>query len=110
MLFDHGTDFIFVTSRTVRTLHHRSDRASLLPLLIVVAFSQYVLDSYYLSKQKQLRMSFPGALERHFLLRANRTRRQLPGSQLFEQDARQFQSDNRLLQLCASSFHPRLNC
>ncbi len=28
--------------------------------MIVLAFSQYVLDSYYLFKQKQLRMSFLG--------------------------------------------------
>jgi hypothetical protein len=32
----------------------------MLPVLIVVAFSQYVLDSYYLHRQRQLRMSFLG--------------------------------------------------
>jgi hypothetical protein len=31
-----------------------------LPLLVVVAFSQYVLDSYWLHRDKQLRMSFLG--------------------------------------------------
>ncbi|MCH8265481.1 MAG: hypothetical protein IIC10_08795, partial [Proteobacteria bacterium] len=32
----------------------------LLPVLIVIAFSQYVLDSYFLFRAKQLRMSFLG--------------------------------------------------
>lgn len=59
MLFDHGTDFIFVTSAlaamaSVDVIH------PLLPFLIIIAFSQYVLDSYFLFRQKQLRMSFLG--------------------------------------------------
>lgn len=58
-LFDHTTDFLFVSSAltglaTAGLIH------PLLPPLIVIAFSQYVLDSYYLFKQKQLRMSFLG--------------------------------------------------
>ena len=58
-LFDHTTDFLFVSSAlaglaTTGLIH------PLLPALIVIAFSQYVLDSYYLFKQKQLRMSFLG--------------------------------------------------
>jgi phosphatidylglycerophosphate synthase len=59
MLFDHGTDFIFVTA-ALFALSTIGLSSTLLPLLIVVAFSQYVLDSYYLFKQKQLRMSFLG--------------------------------------------------
>ena len=59
MLFDHGTDFIFVTSAlaamaSVNAIH------PILPFLIIIAFSQYVLDSYFLFRQKQLRMSFLG--------------------------------------------------
>lgn len=59
MLFDHGTDFIFVTT-ALFALSSIGLSSTLLPLLIVVAFSQYVFDSYYLFKQKQLRMSFLG--------------------------------------------------
>ncbi len=59
MLFDHGTDFIFVTSSTI-ALAYIGLISPLLPILITFAFSQYVLDSYFLFKQKQLRMSFLG--------------------------------------------------
>lgn len=59
MLFDHGTDFIFVTT-ALFALSTIGLSSILLPLLIVIAFSQYVLDSYFLFKQKQLRMSFLG--------------------------------------------------
>jgi phosphatidylglycerophosphate synthase len=59
MLFDHGTDFIFVTV-ALFALSTIGLSSILLPLLIIVAFSQYVFDSYYLFKQKQLRMSFLG--------------------------------------------------
>ena len=59
MLFDHGTDFIFVTI-ALFALSIIGLSSILLPLLIVVAFSQYVLDSYFLFKQKLLRMSFLG--------------------------------------------------
>jgi phosphatidylglycerophosphate synthase len=55
-LFDHSTDFLFVTgglagASTVGAV------PLVLPLLIVVAFAQYVLDSYFLYRQKKLRMS-----------------------------------------------------
>jgi len=59
MLFDHGTDFVFVTS-ALFALSTIGLSSILLPILIVIAFSQYVFDSYYLFKQKQLRMSFLG--------------------------------------------------
>lgn len=59
MLFDHGTDFLFVTSCLVGAA--MADLVPIvLPLLITIAFSQYVLDSYYLFRQKQLRMSVLG--------------------------------------------------
>ena len=59
MLFDHVTDFIFVTS-ALAGLAYAGLIGSLLPILIVVAFSQYVLDSYFLFRQKSLKMSFLG--------------------------------------------------
>lgn len=64
MLFDHGTDFIFVTMAQF-ALWSIGLTSLFLPILIILAFSQYVFDSYYLSKyylskQKQLRMSFLG--------------------------------------------------
>lgn len=58
-LFDHTTDFLFVSS-ALAGLAITGIIHPLLPALIVIAFSQYVLDSYYLFKQKQLRMSFLG--------------------------------------------------
>lgn len=58
-LFDHATDFVFVTAGLAGTA-----RAGLvtpiLPVLIIIAFGQYVLDSYLLHRQKQLRMSAIG--------------------------------------------------
>ncbi len=58
-LFDHTTDFLFVTGGLFGAVY-----AGLiypwLPILIVLAFSQYVVDSYFLYRQKQLRMSFLG--------------------------------------------------
>lgn len=59
MLFDHGTDFLFVTC-TMAALAYIDVISPLLPLLVVIAFSQYVLDSYFWFKQKQLKMSFLG--------------------------------------------------
>lgn len=55
-VFDHSTDFLFVTgglsgAATVGAV------PLLLPILIVAAFSQYVLDSSFLYRQKRLRMS-----------------------------------------------------
>ena len=55
-LFDHGTDFLFVT--TGLTGAAMADLVPLvLPVLIAVAFGQYVFDSYWVHRQKQLRMS-----------------------------------------------------
>ena len=55
-LFDHATDFLFVTSGLAgAAVAGRVPVA--LPILIVVAFSQYVLDSYFLHRDKRLRMS-----------------------------------------------------
>lgn len=58
-LFDHSTDFLFVTGGLFGAAY-----AGLvtiwLPILIVLAFSQYVIDSYWLYHQKQLRMSMLG--------------------------------------------------
>lgn len=59
MLFDHATDFLFVTSCLAASAY-LSLLPALLPLLIVIAFSQYLLDSYLLFRQKQLRMSLLG--------------------------------------------------
>lgn len=59
MLFDHGTDFLFVTAGLAGAAATGAVSA-LLPVLIVFAFSQYVFDSYVLSRQKKLRMSLLG--------------------------------------------------
>lgn len=59
MLFDHGTDFLFVTSGLFAAAS-MGLVTFILPVLIVIAFSQYVLDSYFLYHQKSLRMSFLG--------------------------------------------------
>lgn len=58
-LFDHGTDFLFVTTGLASCAYSGVTNLYL-PPLIVVAFSQYVLDSYYLFRQKELRMSALG--------------------------------------------------
>jgi len=58
-LFDHGTDFLFVTSGLF-AVASTGLITVWLPVAIVIAFSQYVLDSYFLYRQKQLRMSFLG--------------------------------------------------
>jgi len=55
-LFDHSTDFLFVTAG-LSGASAAGVVTVLLPLLIVIAFSQYVLDSYFLHREKQLRMS-----------------------------------------------------
>ena len=55
-LFDHGTDCLFVT--TGLTGAAMAELVSpILPILITVAFSQYVFDSYWVHRQKRLRMS-----------------------------------------------------
>src|SRR4051794_1933213 len=59
MLFDHTTDCLFVTAGLAG-----ASTAGLipmiLPVLVPVAFVQYVLDSYFLHRQRQLRMSTLG--------------------------------------------------
>lgn len=59
MLFDHGTDFLFVTA-CLAGLAVQGQVSFLLPVFITIAFSQYVIDSYFLYRQKQLRMSMLG--------------------------------------------------
>lgn len=58
-LFDHSTDFIFVTS-ALFAMSTTGLINLVLPVLITIAFFQYVFDSYFLFKQKHLRMSFLG--------------------------------------------------
>ncbi|NKB35488.1 MAG: hypothetical protein GKR91_20500 [Pseudomonadales bacterium] len=58
-LFDHGTDFLFVTTGLAGCALAGVTNPYL-PALIVIAFSQYVLDSHYLFHQKDLRMSILG--------------------------------------------------
>ena len=58
-LFDHGTDCLFVTAGlTGAALAGRVPLA--LPVLIAVAFGQYVFDSYLVHRHKRLRMSTIG--------------------------------------------------
>ena len=58
-LFDHTADFLFVTVGLTGAAA-AGFVTSILPVLITVAFSQYVLDSFWLYRQKQLRMSVIG--------------------------------------------------
>ena len=58
-LFDHATDFLFVTAG-LSGAAIAGEVTAALPILIAVAFSQYVLDSYFLHREKRLRMSFLG--------------------------------------------------
>ena len=58
-LFDHGTDCLFVTAGlTGAALAGLVPLA--LPLLIAIAFGQYVFDSHLVHRQKRLRMSTIG--------------------------------------------------
>lgn len=58
-VFDHGTDWLFVTAGSTGAA-----MAGLvpfaLPVLITLAFGQYVIDSYVVHRQKRLRMSAIG--------------------------------------------------
>lgn len=58
-LFDHFADCIFVTACLAGAAHAGLVPA-LLPLVVLVAFAQYVLDSRLLYRQKRLRMSVLG--------------------------------------------------
>ena len=55
-LFDHTSDFLFVTGSLAGAAAARVVPL-VLPVLIAVAFAQYVLDSYFLHRRKALRMS-----------------------------------------------------
>ncbi len=54
--FDHTTDFLFVTSGLFAGAF-RGVFPWILPVLIVAAFSQYVIDSYWIHRQAKLRGS-----------------------------------------------------
>lgn len=58
-LFDHSTDFLFVTSGLFGAAA-AGDVPLALPIVIVIAFAQYVIDSYLLDGRKELRMSVLG--------------------------------------------------
>ena len=58
-LFDHGTDCLFVTA-CLTGAAVAGQVPVLLPALVVAAFGQYVFDSYWLHRQKRLRMSTLG--------------------------------------------------
>lgn len=55
-LFDHTTDFLFVTSSLFGAAY-AGLVTPILPILIVIAFSQYVLDSHFFYHEKQLHMN-----------------------------------------------------
>lgn len=55
-LFDHATDFLFVTAGLTGAAL-AGQIPGVLRVLIAVAFTQYVFDSYWVHRQKQLRMS-----------------------------------------------------
>ena len=70
-LFDHATDCLFVTAGlTGAALAGAVPLA--LPVLVVVAFGQYVFDSYLVHRQKRLRMSTIGRWNGTRLLRPAR--------------------------------------
>ncbi len=58
-LFDHGTDCFFVTTGLTGAAISGAV-TPLLPLLIPIAFGQYVVDSYVWERRKQLRASVLG--------------------------------------------------
>jgi phosphatidylglycerophosphate synthase len=58
-IFDHTTDFLFVTvGLTGTSLSHAT--TPFLPIFIVLAFAQYVLDSRFLHRSPALRMNWLG--------------------------------------------------
>ena len=56
---DHTADFLFVTCGLMAGAI-RGVFPWILPLLIATAFAQYVIDSYWLHQQRELRMSWLG--------------------------------------------------
>ena len=59
--FDHTTDYLFVTSGLFAGALRRVF-PWILPILIVAAFLQYVIDSYWIHRQRKLRGSKLGHL------------------------------------------------
>src|SRR5215470_6699670 len=59
MVFDHTTDCLFVTGGLTGAAVAGSI-TPILPVLIPLAFGQYVVDSYVWARQRQLRASFLG--------------------------------------------------
>jgi phosphatidylglycerophosphate synthase len=57
--FDHTADFLFVTAGLFGGAL-RDAWSVVLPALVCVAFAQYVIDSYWLHRDRQLRMSSLG--------------------------------------------------
>lgn len=58
-VFDHGTDWLFVTAGATGAAM-AGLVPPVLPILITIAFVQYVIDSYVVHRQKRLRMSAIG--------------------------------------------------
>jgi phosphatidylglycerophosphate synthase len=58
-LFDHSTDCVFV-SCALAGAAYAGTLTFWLPPLVLIAFAQYVFDSYWLHRRKQLRMSIIG--------------------------------------------------
>jgi phosphatidylglycerophosphate synthase len=58
-LFDHGTDCLFVTAGLTGAAV-AGLVTPILPVLVPIAFGQYVVDSYVLSRRPRLRMSLVG--------------------------------------------------
>jgi len=58
-VLDHGSDFLFVCSGLAAAAA-RGHVPWLLPVLVAVAFAQYVIDSYWLHRARELRMSALG--------------------------------------------------
>ncbi len=56
---DHGADFTFVTTGLAASAV-RGLVPWILPVLVAVAFAQYVIDSYWLHRARELRMSALG--------------------------------------------------
>ncbi|MEX2205774.1 MAG: CDP-alcohol phosphatidyltransferase family protein [Myxococcota bacterium] len=56
---DHGADFLFVNSGLAASAA-RGLVPWLLPILVAIAFAQYVIDSYWLHRSRELRMSALG--------------------------------------------------
>lgn len=58
-VLDHGADFVFVNSGLAAAAASGA-LTWLLPALVAIAFAQYVVDSYWLHRARELRMSALG--------------------------------------------------